>query len=195
MVKLPEIWSIDSNGTISRRCKLPVPNSKPNGVWGSASFVGYGERLIACAEDGKSTPEDPTLQALSDKMHTGIVHFWEDKKGDFGFDYSFSLNIHHEADEDEGDDDSDDDSDNGSDDDEEKEAVLAWTLNAGSPTMASGYLGLLKEWSPGKSQEEKNSGLLEGNDKATTVSSYVKTPAFAYKPRQVQTSVEDAASG
>lgn len=53
MIKAPEVWSIDTKGTISRRCRLSVPVSKPTGVWGSASFVGHDEKLIACAEDGE----------------------------------------------------------------------------------------------------------------------------------------------
>lgn len=45
--------------------------------------------------------------------------------------------------------------------------------------MASGYLGVLKEWSFGKSQQEDIPGSLEGDDKATTVSGYATAPIFA----------------
>lgn len=45
--------------------------------------------------------------------------------------------------------------------------------------MASGYLGVIKEWSFGKSQQEVISGSLEGDDKATAVSGYATAPKFA----------------
>lgn len=100
---MPEVWSIDKNGTISRQCKLSLtkegllglssaakdsfprqladgsegqsqptafknnPNTPassqyrqiradPVGVWGSASFVGHDEKLVACAEGGELVP-------------------------------------------------------------------------------------------------------------------------------------------
>lgn len=87
--KMPEVWSIDHNGTISRRRELILKSegllglsaaaggskgqSRPTalknglnqyrriraghvGVWGSASFVGRDQNLIACAEGGELVP-------------------------------------------------------------------------------------------------------------------------------------------
>lgn len=93
------------------------------------------------------------------------MHFWIDPKGDFGFEYFYSLPIYDggsskvREDEYDIDHDSDDDSDDGSDDDDKREeTVFAWTLNSGQqPTMASGYLGLLRMWHP-EEEEEKITG-------------------------------------
>lgn len=78
------------------------------------------------------------------------MHFWEDTTGNFGFEHFHSLSIHDGAgDDDNNNDDSDSDSDDDDvnrDDDKGKEAVFTWSFNSGQPVMASGYLGLLREW-------------------------------------------------
>lgn len=69
---MPEVWSIDDNGTISRRRELSLTHEDQHGssgsaaatdspradhgVWGSSSFVGRNEQLIACAKDGEIVP-------------------------------------------------------------------------------------------------------------------------------------------
>lgn len=116
------------------------------------------------------------------RIYAGVVHFWKDTTGDFAFEHFHSLPIHdgeHDEDDSDSDSDSDSDDDDSDDDDKGKKAVLSWTVNAGSPTMASGYLGVLKEWSFGKSQQEDIPGSLEGDNKATTVSGYATAPIFA----------------
>lgn len=122
------------------------------------------------------------------RICAGVVHFWKDTTGNFGFEHFHSLSIHDgagERDEDDSDSDNDDDD---NDDDKGKEAVLSWTLNAGPPMMASGYMGLLKGWSFGQNQSTKDKAT------STTVSRCISAPAFAYNEIQDLARDEDGST-
>lgn len=100
------------------------------------------------------------------RLQAGIIHFWKDTTDDFGFEHFYSLHIHVVDGENEHGNHSDDDGDN----EKGEEAVFDWTLNSGQPMMASGYMGLLRVWSPNRNQEGTTPELL---NRATTVRHYI----------------------
>lgn len=105
------------------------------------------------------------------RLHAGVIHFWKDTTGNFGFQHFHSLHIRDVE--------SENKHENGSDDDDvnekREEAVFAWTMNSGQPMMASGYMGLLRVWSPNRNQEGTTPELF---NRATTVRHYILDSSF-----------------